>query len=260
VKRRRTSLLLALLAGVTLVAQEPAAPPLAPGGYQVVVLDAAHGGADTGARGAAGLLEKDVTLMLAREVRRALEAQGWRVVETRAGDELVNFDRRAAAANGERGAVFLTLHVGSTGTVGTARAFFLPAIDPQATAAAPPARGDAPPAEGLLRWEAAQEPYLADSRRLAELLQRELAQRLRGSPEEPLPAAIRQLRTIAAPAAAIEVSSVSTRDRRQLDLMGLPLADAVARALGAFRTGGGAAATAAPGMAPGARGKSGVQE
>lgn len=237
-KRRRTFLLLALLAAAALAAREPASPPLPPAGYQVVVLDAAHGGADTGARGAAGLLEKDVTLVLAREVRRALEAQGWRVAETRAGDELVPFDRRAAVANAERGAVFLTLHVGSTGAVSTARAFFLPALDPQAVAA--PARA-APAAEGLLRWEAAQEPYLADSRRLAELLQRELAQRLRGSPDGPTPAAVRQLRTIAAPAVAIEVASVSTRDRRQLDLMGLPLADAIARALGSFRTAAAAA-------------------
>lgn len=231
----QTALLLALLAAVAM-AQEPAVPPAR---YRVVVLDAAHGGADTGARGAAGLLEKDVTLMLAREVRRVLEQQGWRVVETRTGDALLSFDQRAAAANAERGAVFLTLHVASTGPVGTARAYFLPALAPQATAAdAPAAR-----AAGLLRWETAQEPYLAESRRLAEAVQRELALRFRGSPEEPLPAAVRQLRSIAAPAVAVEVSSVSTRDRRQLDLMGLPLADAVARALAGFRaaagTGGG---------------------
>jgi N-acetylmuramoyl-L-alanine amidase len=256
VKRRRISPLLALLAAAALAAQEPAAPALPPGGYQVVVLDAAHGGADTGARGAAGLLEKDVTLMLAREVRRALEAQGWRVVETRTGDELVPLDRRAAAANAERGAVFLTLHVGSIGAVGTARAFFLPALDPQAVAA--PGRTE-PAVEGLLRWEAAQEPYLAESRRLAELLQRELAQRLRGSPEAPTPAAVRQLRTIAAPAVAVEIASVSTRDRRQLDLMGLPLADAIARALGNFRTAS-AASRAAPGMAPGSGSKPGAAE
>lgn len=256
--RRRTSLLPALLAAAALAAQEPAAPPLPPGGYRAVVLDAAHGGADSGARGAAGLLEKDVTQMLAREVRRALEAQGWRVVETRSGDELVPFDRRAAVANGERGAIFLTLHVGSTGPVGTARAFFLPALDPQATAPDPPGRA-APASEGLLRWEAAQEPYLAESRRLAELLQRELAVRLRGSPAAPQPAAVRQLRTVAAPAVAIEVASVSTRDRRQLELLGLPLADAIVRALGAFRAAG-AAADAAAGAAAGAGPTPGAQQ
>lgn len=144
-KRRRISPLLALLAAAALAAQEPAAPALPPGGYQVVVLDAAHGGADTGARGAAGLLEKDVTLMLAREVRRALEAQGWRVVETRTGDELVPLDRRAAAANAERGAVFLTLHVGSIGAVGTAARFSFPRStrrpSPLPAAPSPPLRG-----------------------------------------------------------------------------------------------------------------------
>jgi hypothetical protein len=42
---------------------------------------------------------------------------------------------------------------------------------------------------------------------------------------------VRQLRTIAAPAVAIEVSSVSIADRRQLDAMDDPLAEAVVRAI-----------------------------
>ena len=46
---------------------------------------------------------------------------------------------------------------------------------------------------------------------------------------------MRQLRTIAAPAVAVEVSSVSLQDRAPLDQMGPGLADGLARAVAAFR-------------------------
>jgi len=71
----------------------------------------------------------------------------------------------------------------------------------------------------LVRWERAQQGYLDLSRKLAELIQIQMAQRFRGSPEIPTAAAVRQLRTIAAPAVAIEVSSVSLPDRAPLDKM-----------------------------------------
>jgi hypothetical protein len=69
---------------------------------------------------------------------------------------------------------------------------------------------------------------------LADLVQIQLAQRFRGSPEIPAAAAIRQLRTVAAPAIAIEVSSI-TSDPSSLAQMGQPVGEALARAAGAFR-------------------------
>jgi len=45
----------------------------------VVVLDPAHGGADQGARGSAGIAESDVVLSFARLLRISLEGQGLRV-------------------------------------------------------------------------------------------------------------------------------------------------------------------------------------
>jgi hypothetical protein len=68
------------------------------------------------------------------------------------------------------------------------------------------------------------------------LIQIQMAQRFRGSPETPAMATVRQLRTVAAPAVAIEVSNVSLPDRAPLDQMGPGLADGVARAVAAFRT------------------------
>ena len=88
----------------------------------------------------------------------------------------------------------------------------------------------------LLRWDEAQEPFAALSRRLAELVQIQLAQKFRGSPEVPPESPVHQLKTIAAPAIAIEISSVSVPDRAPLELMAQPLAEAVARGVAAFRS------------------------
>jgi N-acetylmuramoyl-L-alanine amidase len=198
----------------------------------VVVLDPAHGGADAGARGSSGALESEVVLSFANQARTELERQGLRVLMTRQGNENPSFDDRSAVANAQRGVIFISFHVSSTGPVGTARAYSV------APSAAQPMRPAATAAEriGLLPWDRAQEAYAELSRRLAELVQVQLAQRFRGSPEVPATAPVRQLRTIAAPAIAIEISSVSVPNRNQLGEMAPALAEAIARSVAAFRS------------------------
>jgi len=216
------------------VPAQPAAPvpppPVLPPQktLSVVVLDPAHGGADQGARGSTGISESDVVLSFARLVRISLEGQGLRVILTRQANEDPSFDDRSKVANGQRGVIFITLHVSSTGQPGTVRVYSEPpALAQSATPAAP--------RTGLVSWDRAQIGSLDLSRRLAELIQIQMAQRFRGSPETPLLAPVRQLRTIVAPAVAIEVSSVSLPDRGLLDQMAPAIADAVARAVAAFR-------------------------
>jgi N-acetylmuramoyl-L-alanine amidase len=195
----------------------------------VVILDPAHGGADPGARGSSGLAESDVVLSYARLVRISLEAQGIRVILTRQANDDPSFDDRSKLANAQRGAVFITLHVSSTGQPGTVRVYSLPQMMGSQSAANAPRTG-------LLPWDRAQFKFIDQSRRLAELIQIQMAQRFRGSSETPFEAPVRQLRTVGAPAVAIEVSSVSVPDRAPLDQMGPGLADGVARAVAAFRT------------------------
>jgi dihydroorotate dehydrogenase len=89
---------------------------------------------------------------------------------------------------------------------------------------------------GLLPWDRAQYRFIDQSKRLAELIQIQMAQRFRGSSETPFEAPVRQLRTVGAPAVSIEISSVSVPSRASLDQMGPGLADGVARAVAAFRT------------------------
>jgi N-acetylmuramoyl-L-alanine amidase len=196
----------------------------------VVVLDPAHGGADQGARGSSGIAESDVVLSFARLLRISFEAQGLRVVLTRQANEDPSVDERSKIANSQRGAIFITLHMASTGPAGTVRVY---SLSQEAVSAMPAASN--PPRPGLVHWNTAQQGYLDLSRKLAELIQIQMGQRFRGSAETPLVAAVRQLRTVAAPAVAIEVSSVSLPDRAPLDKMAPVLADGVARAVAAFR-------------------------
>jgi N-acetylmuramoyl-L-alanine amidase len=216
-------------------AQQAPPPSSAPSGL-VIVLDPAHGGTDTGARGEMAV-EKDVVLQIARTVRAELERQGYRVVMTRNDDSSVSYDDRAAVANAHPEAVFISLHVSSTGTSGTARVYyhqFAAPIPPPGTAA-PNAKPQAPPAPGLTVWEEAQRPYSDASHRLADLVQSGLAQVFSGSPVTASGAAVRGLRSIAAPAVAIEISSVSVSNADSLLAAAAPLANAIARAVGVFR-------------------------
>lgn len=76
-----------------------------------VVLDAGHGGTDTGARSDNGLIEKDVTLDLAGRVQRLLTSRGIDVVMTRTGDDTLSLKDRAATANASRGDIFVSIHI-----------------------------------------------------------------------------------------------------------------------------------------------------
>jgi N-acetylmuramoyl-L-alanine amidase len=57
---------------------------------RVIVLDAGHGGADPGAVGVNGVLEKDINLDIALCLRDMLEASGWEVILVREDDISVN--------------------------------------------------------------------------------------------------------------------------------------------------------------------------
>jgi N-acetylmuramoyl-L-alanine amidase len=77
-----------------------------------IVIDAGHGGADSGAVGARGTREKDVTLDLARRLALRLERDGrYRVVLTRSRDERVSLAQRVDLANAADADLFLSIHV-----------------------------------------------------------------------------------------------------------------------------------------------------
>jgi N-acetylmuramoyl-L-alanine amidase len=199
----------------------PTAVPRA--GLNIVVLDPAHGGTDLGARGTGGIRESEIVMDFAAQVRRALEAQGFQVIQTRQGNEDPSYDDRSAIANAQSGAVFVTLHIASTGLPGTARVYVNSDL-PVTTSAG-----------GLIPWDRAQTPFQGLSRKLGDLVQGLLAQRFKGSPNTAQTAAVRQLRTTAAPAIAVEISSVVVENRADLDRMASGVAEAIATGVASFR-------------------------
>ncbi len=90
-----------------------------------IVIDPAHGGADSGSRISDDIVEKDVTLALAFRLRSLLTARGFNVVLTREDDKAANanppfapltLDDRAGIANHERASACIFLHATSSGT------------------------------------------------------------------------------------------------------------------------------------------------
>ena len=81
-----------------------------PKGSKVVVVDAGHGGYDSGARGPRGTLEKDMNLDVALRLRSALEAAGLTVFTTREDDTFVDLYERANFGNNLLADAFISIH------------------------------------------------------------------------------------------------------------------------------------------------------
>ena len=84
----------------------------APSGEKpIVVLDPGHGGVDSGAKSANGVLEKDVVLAFAKRLRQKLEASGrYQVHMTRDGDTFLPLKERVRFAREKGAGLFISLH------------------------------------------------------------------------------------------------------------------------------------------------------
>jgi N-acetylmuramoyl-L-alanine amidase len=142
---RRVTLEIARAAGEGFEAFAPELRALPPG-TPTVVLDAGHGGADSGVE-AGGLAEKRLTLELARLLREQLERGGIaRVVLTRDEDRAIPAERRAETANRARADLFVSLHFDGF-PAARARGVTVwcpPAHGPEPPPAEAPARGGSP--------------------------------------------------------------------------------------------------------------------
>jgi N-acetylmuramoyl-L-alanine amidase len=158
-------------------------------GVRTIVLDPGHGGREVGAIGPSGLVEKDATLAICRRLQPLLaSALGARVILTREDDSVVGLEQRTAIANQYKADLFLSIHLNAsrTTTARGAETYFLSldASDELARATAErenqeggggSARAAAPPSDlNLILWDLAQQEYLKESSRFAELIQQEL--------------------------------------------------------------------------------------
>lgn len=156
-----------------------------PHGIRTIVIDPGHGGKDVGATGPTGLLEKDATLEICRKLASNLERTlGARVILTRSEDASISLDQRTAIANQYKADLFLSVHLNAAVVRGArgSETYFLSveASDELAKRAAERENsGTAPVAApqndlDLILWDLAQQDYMKESSRLAELVQLEM--------------------------------------------------------------------------------------
>lgn len=93
----------------------PVVPPKAASSAKlrqlVIAIDAGHGGQDTGALGASGTREKDITLQVARELARQVDAMpGMKAYLTRDADFFIPLDQRYKKARAAKADVFVSIH------------------------------------------------------------------------------------------------------------------------------------------------------
>jgi len=196
----------------------PAAPPAARRYFAVV--DASHGGDDHGETLSNTLLEKDVTVALARSLRQELESRGIPTLVLRDSDANLSVDQRAIFANADHAAIYIAVHAASNGHGVRVYTSLLPF------------GGDD---RGTFRaWTTAQHASLPLSQSAAAAVASELQRRQ--IPVRTLTAPLRPLNNVTGPAIAVEVapqgsdsSQLTAPDYQQL------VTSAVATAIAATR-------------------------
>jgi N-acetylmuramoyl-L-alanine amidase len=78
-----------------------------------IVVDAGHGGHDTGARGKSSM-EKSHTLDIAKRLRNSLQARGANVLMSRDGDYFISLQGRVDFANQRNADLFVSVHINAS--------------------------------------------------------------------------------------------------------------------------------------------------
>ncbi len=169
-------------------ANAPSAPPVARRYFAVV--DASHGGDDHGETLSPTLVEKDVTVALARSLRQELESRGITTLVLRDSDANLSLDQRAAFANADHAAIYIALHAASNGR--GVRLY---------TALLPYGEDDSGP---FRSWTTAQRAWLPLSQSAVSAIAAELQKRQ--IPVRTLTAPLRPLNNVTGAAIAVEVA------------------------------------------------------
>ncbi len=195
--------------------------------FTTIVIDPGHGGKDNGARGRAGLSEKEVVLAIALRLKRLIEEKpGMKVVLTRTGDYFVPLKERTAIANhaadGMPADLFISVHTNAhkSPKVGGFESFYISDaidLDAEATAAFENAvvELETDPEDPLLAalapilWDLQFTEFVSESSELASLAQKELAERLTTRNRGVRQAKFIVLAGVAMPSILVEVGFIS---------------------------------------------------
>ena len=223
---------------------------------QLVVVDAGHGGVDPGMRGplygGPKIVEKDVTLDVAKRVGAALKRRGIDVKYTRTTDTLIALDDRGRIANEAHADLFVSIHVNAANPnwkdPGGARGFETYFLSEAKTEDARrveqmenevvkfETRTSGPSSDALsfVINDMAQNEHLRESNELADLIQTRLGNVIPGPSRGVKQAGFRVLVTAFMPAVLVEIGFGSNpadaafmTDRKHVDEMSAAIADAV---------------------------------
>jgi N-acetylmuramoyl-L-alanine amidase len=217
------------------------APALAPGpskpagtgeagGIRTVVIDPGHGGAEVGAKGPGGTLEKDVTLAIGRKLRSAItNGLGLQAFLTRDKDQEVALDDRTAFANNYKADLFVSIHANASAARGArgSEVYFLSyqASDEESRRLASSeggeiARGGSDPGASsdlaLILWDMAQAEHLEESSALATRINEELAEVTGSQGRGIKQAPFRVLVGAGMPAVLVEIAFISNAEEERL--------------------------------------------
>ncbi len=229
-------LLTALAISIPVIPQTPPAPAT----KFVVVLDAAHGGDDPGAR-LGDEVEKDYTLALSVRLRSLLMARGIAVITTRESGADMDLDRRAEIANRANAAACLNLHAALvSSTSGPAVHLFISSLPPAPDTRFPDARQKTAAADpALMPWRTAQSAWIRRSTELAGVLNSALTHA--GVTVTLGQTALPAIDSMACPAVAVEIAPQPQTDGASADDAGFEakVVEALAAALVEWRADGG---------------------
>jgi N-acetylmuramoyl-L-alanine amidase len=210
----------------------PTPPPAAPtpgAGVRTVIIDPGHGGAEVGALGPGGTLEKDVTLAIARKVRaNVVNGLGLQAFLTRDRDQEVALEDRPAIANNYKADLFVSIHANAFRSPGArgSEVYFLSyqATDDDSRKQAIMEGGEIAPGAlapagsdlALILWDMAQAEHLEESSALASRIQEELAEVTGSQGRGIKQAPFRVLVGAAMPAVLVEVAFISNAEEERL--------------------------------------------
>src|SRR5215813_5783409 len=216
---------------------------------KTIVLDAGHGGHDSGATGPTGLMEKDLVLDVTRRVAKLIETRlGLKVLLTRDSDNFVTLRDRTSYANRQHADLFVSIHANAhrEAAADGVETYFLSseATDSTARQVAAAENGviqlEQPAGRGggqvdivkAILWDLAQSEFQVESSRLAEVVHDSMTQTLRISNRGVKQAGFYVLGGAAMPAILLEIGFV-TNPREEKKLKDTKYRDEIARAIAA---------------------------
>ncbi len=205
----------------------------------VIVLDPGHGGNDTGAQSSDGILEKAVTLNIARLIADKLN-EDYKVVLTRTDDYWLDIPKRTALANYLQADLFISLHTGGSflHSVGGTSIFYYEknpesALQEQTPTLDSLTDEDVP----FMSWNHIQDRYLSSSKKLAEHLQAQIIKITQDPDSNIKSAPLSVLQGADMPAILIELGYLTNPNEGKA--LGNPeflslLAEAISKGIGSF--------------------------